>query len=86
MNDFDSTSFALGSPLKPCTLAALEESHKDDIGYKDFRKKLSSFFNKTLPAINVSLPNQQYLRLNAGDNVSSFFILHALSMTYNVDD
>jgi hypothetical protein len=74
--DLDDQSFGghihLGTPQSTINFAQLENNNVSNHAFGQFRKKLSTFLNHTLPAYNIPLPNgKTWLMLAAQDTVSS---------------
>ena len=76
-----SDKYHLGScGKKPITLRDIEESHKTNAAFKDFRKKLTIFVNNYVVVNKDLFPtNVSYLRLSADHEGSVMCFLFVLS-------
>lgn len=68
-----------GSREAPQTFGLIENSHKDDIAFTNFRVKLNSFLNVFLPASNIPLPDGKRIHLLSTHTVSLFNLVVALT-------
>ncbi|KAF8066566.1 hypothetical protein FPV67DRAFT_1196119 [Lyophyllum atratum] len=66
----------IGSRVKPpWTFQALEETHKTDRAYKDFRIKLGKFLTQFLPAYKIALPGGKDIRFRQSDLITEYRFL-----------
>ena len=59
----------LGSEQRSCFFADVEQLHKADRAFIDFRIKLNNFLNVFLPANGIPLPDRRRVQLRTGDQV-----------------
>ncbi|KAH7927024.1 hypothetical protein BV22DRAFT_1153995 [Leucogyrophana mollusca] len=62
----------LGARQDPQSLAAVEDLHKSDVAFKDFRIKLAEYLNNALPRNNIPLPNGRRIKFTPTDTVTEF--------------
>ncbi|KAG1879726.1 hypothetical protein F4604DRAFT_1579212 [Suillus subluteus] len=55
----------LGSSQAPQTFALIEDTHRNDDAFTNFRVRLNSFLNDFLPACNIPLPDGKRIQLKS---------------------
>lgn len=63
----------LGSSQAPHMFALIEDTHRNDDTFTNFRVKLNSFLNDFLPACNIRLPDGKRIHLKSDVAVSFSF-------------
>ncbi|KAH7917201.1 hypothetical protein BV22DRAFT_1188491, partial [Leucogyrophana mollusca] len=53
-------------------LAAIEDTHKSDRAFQNFRIKLANYLNDALPCHGIPLPNDRRIKLVPADTISEF--------------
>ncbi|KAG2159901.1 uncharacterized protein EDB93DRAFT_1237159 [Suillus bovinus] len=59
----------MGSRQAPQTFCSIENAHKTQVEFTNFRIKLNAFLNTFLPACNILLPNGRRIHLQSDDTV-----------------
>ena len=67
--------FKLGAQQMPCTLAILEETHKADAAFRDFRKRLVLYLNNFFRVYEIATPGGKYIQLPTEQQVINEAIL-----------
>ncbi|KAG1843288.1 hypothetical protein DFJ58DRAFT_717813 [Suillus subalutaceus] len=79
MHDFDpldgSMHVKFGSREAPQTFGLIENSHKNDVTFTNFRVKLNSFLNVFLPASNIPLPDGRRVHLLSTHTITTCRLL-----------
>lgn len=63
----------MGSRQAVQTFCSIENAHKTEVEFNNFRIKLNAFLNIFLPACNIPLPNGRRIHLQSDDTVCSKF-------------
>lgn len=73
----------LGSRQHSQTFDAIEEAHRDDQAFGNFRVKLNNFLNLLLPSSNIPLPEGKHIHLRGTYEVCSsrLFVFAMLTCT-----
>ncbi|KAG1831089.1 hypothetical protein EV424DRAFT_1343214 [Suillus variegatus] len=65
----------MGSRQAPQTFCSIENAHKTQVEFTNFRIKLNAFLNTFLPACNILLPNGRRIHLQSDDTVTEYRFL-----------
>lgn len=65
----------MGSRQAVQTFCSIENAHKTDVEFTNFRIKLNAFLNVFLPACNILLPNGRRIHLQSDDTVTEYRFL-----------
>ena len=56
------------------TISDLVANKKNDIAFKDFKRNLTEYVNKTFNALGIPFPGKNYIRLPPDDIVSDPYL------------
>ena len=70
----ESHQFTLGSVQPKCTISSFEETHSDDLAFRDFRKKLGLYLTGFLNAHSINLPDDQCIQVSVNDEVCTVLL------------
>lgn len=59
----------LGSTMKPCSFAALEETHQNDPAFRRFRLRLGEYLTAVLPLFGIPLLQGKAIKFHSTDAV-----------------
>ncbi|KAG2746427.1 hypothetical protein P692DRAFT_20739914 [Suillus brevipes Sb2] len=65
----------MGSRQASQTFCSIENAHKTQVEFTNFRIKLNAFLNTFLPACNIPLPNGRRIHLQSDDTVTEYRFL-----------
>ncbi|KAG1773661.1 hypothetical protein EV702DRAFT_1181089 [Suillus placidus] len=65
----------MGSRQTVQTFCSIENAHKTEVEFTNFRIKLNAFLNVFLPACNIPLPNGRRIHLQSDDTVTEYRFL-----------
>lgn len=65
--------FKIGAREKPVSFLKLEEDHRRDQAFTNFRTRLNTFLTGIFTTAKIPLPNDRPIHLKAGEMVCSIF-------------